>query len=61
MAVRPGLKLIFDLVYLRMGANAVALRATRQATRAERRKENLAMVMYIPDTSMYGRVAVGGW
>ncbi len=28
-----------------MGANAVALKATRQATRAERRNENLAMVI----------------
>jgi len=27
-----------------VGANAVALNATRQATRAERRKENLAIV-----------------
>ena len=31
--------------YLLIGANAVALNATRHATRAERRKENFAMVI----------------
>jgi hypothetical protein len=29
-----------------MGANAVALNATRHATRTDTRKENLAMVLY---------------